>query len=456
VLIDTNQEGEATIPLQEAFGISGKVLDAETRQPIPEFKLTWGYSYGEEEDFFQWQPRAALVGSNGTYTVTLEQAYWPRIRLMAEADGYAPAATQSFPPHGKHTFDFELKQGKGLSGVVELPNGEPLDRVRVYLTENSTSVYMSEEGRIQPRVARSRNMATDAKGRFQFPPVLEPWSIIVAHDNGYAEAKASEVAETGKVVLQPWARVRGVVKVGPKPEQNQSAYLQNMLYRYGEGGRRFPALALYIEKKLEADGSFVFEKVPPGERKIVLRYKFREGSGAIPLSHSVVFSARAGETAEVTLGGTGRPVVGKVKVVEGDAGGVDWMRDVHSLTTKFAESPDNKPSEVPESASQEERMAIYKKHSAEQRAFWTSEAGHAIERRTCTYVLVFKPDGSFRAENVPAGTYQLNIVPTDPTAEQYRFAPLGSLSKEVVVPEAPASQTDEPFDLGEIELKIRK
>ena len=70
-------------------------------------------------------------------------------------------------------------------------------------------------------------------------------------------------------------------------------------------------------------------------------------------------------------------------------------------------------------------------------------------RAVRTYVLSFEADGSFRAEDVPPGTYELKIHVTKPSANP-NFAAwenpadvLGSLTREVVVPSG-----DMPFDLG--------
>ena len=71
-----------------------------------------------------------------------------------------------------------------------------------------------------------------------------------------------------------------------------------------------------------------------------------------------------------------------------------------------------------------------------------------------TYVLVFNPDGSFRADNVSAGSYTLNIAPTQPGEENWREKAMGSLTKKIIVPAVGGGQSDKPFDLGTLELVI--
>ena len=86
----------------------------------------------------------------------------------------------------------------------------------------------------------------------------------------------------------------------------------------------------------------VIEKVPPGERQIYHKLSFRDGKqGIIPATHAMPLIVRTGETTQVTIGGTGRPIVGRVAVVGYDQP-IDWRGDVHYLTLKLPD-PSEKP-----------------------------------------------------------------------------------------------------------------
>ena len=90
--------------------------------------------------------------------------------------------------------------------------------------------------------------------------------------------------------------------------------------------------------------------------------------------------------------------------------------------------------------------------------FWSSDAGMAGLRSARTYVLIFKPDGTFRIDDVPAGTYLLRLGLTDPVDDS-RFSPglerayYAHLETEIVIPEAQDANDQTPFDLGTFELK---
>jgi len=69
-----------------------------------------------------------------------------------------------------------------------------------------------------------------------------------------------------------------------------------------------------------------------------IEYRFKDDrDGNQALSHGFSVSVKPGETKEAILGGTGRRLLGQIKLLGGDAQDVDWKRDVHRLTLVLPE-----------------------------------------------------------------------------------------------------------------------
>jgi hypothetical protein len=201
----------------------------------------------------------------------------------------------------------------------------------------------------------------------------------------------------------------------------------------------------------DANGNFDFDKVPPGEHRLAVEYRFKDDrDGNQPLSHGFPVTVKAGETTEATLGGTGRRVIGNVKLVGGDVSDVDWKRDVHRLTLLFPGDP------APDNAGRGfigETLVFLGGVNPNSQPM-TAEAMRARQRAERTYVLLFDTNGVFHIDNVPAGKYMLNLDVSDPEEEYYNRRSMGRLSKEIVVPDEPNAKVNAPFELGTVELTI--
>ena len=201
---------------------------------------------------------------------------------------------------------------------------------------------------------------------------------------------------------------------------------------------------LYLETKTDASGGFSFDKVPPGQCS-VFRQQRRAQTGFE--SHETSVVVNAGAVTQVVLGGGGRTMVGNA-VLAGATDPIDWEAVAVQLSLKTANEPGPRPKRD-DFSSREDYIAaadrFFEAHRARQRfgAFCDS-------------------NGSFRLPDVPAGTYELEIKVRDSKVDSVSPhdlsdpAPeIGSLVREVVVPEIPEGQSAEPVDLGTLELVPR-
>jgi len=448
---------EHTFNLRRMSRVFGRVVDAETKKPVDQFVVITGRSYNSDEPI-RWERYDTQAGRKGEYSARLTEysSQGGRSQIMVEAPGYLPAASPVFTKAGVYTNDFELKRGRGIAGIVQLADGTAVSNATVVLVERSDSAYMEKPGEFARSSSGGAYQRSNARGQFEFPAKLEPHTVFAAHELGYAEVRASNVLATGKVVLQSWGRIKGLLRVGKKVEPGQSVMLQSGNWRYGFEGRFSAPLSLNLKVDPEADGSFVIDKVPPGERKTSLHFKLNERENSrTAYSHGTPVTVKAGETSEVTIGGGGRTVVGRMTILGGTPEDVDWRRDQHTMQSQVQLPAHISPPVVTGNMTDEERRKVHQEYNERATAFWRTDEGRALEHRQRNYILRFETNGTFRVDNVEPGKYQIYVSLTNPDRPDNYYEHIGSMNKDVTIPPAPSDKPDEPFDLGLSEVSVR-
>lgn len=423
---------ELTLRLARTFLFTGRVLDAETGQPITAFRLVRGRVWGGfEEDQTSWQAERdrPLSNAEGTFSLGLDYQSGGRVRFMAVAEGYLPEASPAFDETGWHEHEFKLKKGSGPRGVVVNAAGQPVEGAEVAVL--GFGYVALQPGSLRSLGASTVHVAkTDAAGRFSLPALLPNPQLIAVHaEQGFAELSAGELAVAGKIALLPWGRVEGVMKIGSKVAADREVALVNQSTT--PSGLQFDFNA--YKTRTDAEGRFAFDKVPPGERQLMRPIPF--GRGGWSWSHLQRLTVKAGEVTTVTYGGTGRPVIGRV-VSSDPTRKMDWASGHHTLGTRFPQPPAEL--RTPES------MRAWQKSPEFKEAFSNQHY----------YAPTWSEDGSFRIDDVLPGRYQLTLMFMEP-GDNFPQTSIGSISRDVEVPEIPGGQTDEPLDLGELKLTLR-
>ena len=446
---------EQRFSIQKTPRVLGRVIDADTKKPLVEFTVIRGYAYNAGEPV-RWERYHAVRGRRGEYAMRLnDYATGTRLQVLVEAPGYLPQAVPLITKGGVQTNDFELKKGKGPAGLVETPDGLPVAGATVALVDANEYGYMDRIGEVRRVNNFGEYARTDASGHFEFTPRLESHSVIVAAPKGYAELRVSNFLAAGKIVLQPWGRIRGVVR-GGLLEPTSWVRLQNPDHSPGDEGRTTAPLWLYLKADVDEDGAFIFSRVPPGERKVYLEFKLNErNNGRGVMSHGTLVDVQPGATAEVTFGGTGRRVIGRVDLSTGDPRDVDWRRDPHSLTTVMQSGPGFPVLNYSNSATEEERRQQTVDHQRRVAEYWRTPEGRALKQAQHGCVVLFATNGAFRIESVEPGNYQLALNFTDPAGGDNSYWSIGSHYQAITVPPAPPGKPDEPHDLGTIKVQIR-
>ncbi len=441
----------------------GYVSDAETGQPLDNFTV-WmstvepaytGYDRLMSKPF---PARMRATGKAGKFSFT-NSGVLSGYTLEARADGYTPGQTTGRRPLTNDTaFDFKLEAAASLSVVVQMPDGTPVSGAAAMLCNEQPrtspmhppprhGAYMKVPGQFE---LSAKHLETDAQGRFSYQPEAGVKKILVFNAAGFASITPAQLAASPTVTLLPWGSVAGVLKIGSQLGANQTIGLSLPAMLYDE----WSGYSVFLQTKTDAQGRFNLEGVPPGTLVLSHRLSFRDSQkvGIIPNSQQTHIQVQAGQTTQITLGGKGWKVVGKVKV-NGPERSVDWKFDVQWLNSKSAGPPAPHPKDFA-SAEDYERAELQWEQG--ERALWASAAGLEAQQHQRRYVLDFDADGSFKIDDVIPGTYELSIKVSDPNAPGPFLGSPGqtilSLTKEMVIPEVTAGADGEPFDLGDLEL----
>ncbi len=421
---------DTTITLHPRPRVSGSVTDAETGELIESFTLTPGEA--TQSDRFHWQTSRSIKATNGQFEEELQIPFHPSypMVLRAEAEGYVPAVSESFAVTDENVErHFNLQRSVPITGIIRGPDGEPVEGAEVYLTLGRAAFDPGNVNQLLKAIPDSDKLVTGPDGTYSFKPREQPFGIGVIAEEGFARRWPAELAESTVVELVPWGRIEGRYFIGDQPQAD-------VKIRVNIDGVTGPALgwSYYLyESTTDAEGRFVIERVTPG-----FANAFTSKSSPYP------FEVLPGETVEIKIGGSGRPLVGRVEVPGDVSLPIGLDRTSGGLSQPLPPRPGP---EVTAGLSEEEQIAFFADwyQTPEGRAWKLAYRGHVVR---------VAADGSFRVEDVEPGVYQLKLKLTDrepgvrTTIDRTEI--LATLEQEVTVPEG-----GEPLDLGTFPLDVR-
>jgi thiol-disulfide isomerase/thioredoxin len=363
-----------------------------------------------------------------------------------EATGYVPVGAKDLTfKDGSVVFDARMKKSAGLGGMVLLPDGKPAAGADVLLG-------MGDDRRLV-RVAELRGGAlsdaharTDKEGRFVLPPKAGDVRVSVLHDAGWADVSLPGDASNATIELTPYAVVEGRAVMGGKPLAGTDVEVMPIFERE-EIAARGPRMMVKQDSgqwmaKMDAEGRFKVHGLIDGEYRLSIRLGERTADPFSTTSaYTMELRLKPGEHAVLTLGGSGRPVTGKLT----------RGRDAESV-------------ELPRWGTLRVPMPIYlrpanwtKLNDTEKRllmdAFHESPVYKAYTSEPTQYAVDIQRDGTFRAEDVPAGKYLLDInVQARIPEDQNGYHIVASAGKEVTVPEMAGGTMAEALDIGTVEM----
>lgn len=417
--------------LQRSLRVAGAVTDAKTDEPIAAFTVIPTSTADRRPTSFERDDAVAF--RHGQYALAFnwpvpgERVFW------FEAEGYRPSPSRPVRfDEGTVTLDMVLTPGEAplrqpVAGVVRLTDGSPAAGATVYLATRSRGLGVLDGEPLYPDRVLSKTAGPD--GSFRFPPQPEPGIVVVLDDRGVAERTEDELADS-PLTLSPWGRVEGVVRVNGAPSPFAEVDVD---VRVAHSARQGDPVSYEYRDTADERGRFSIDRLPPGEAAI---------TRGVPISANGVgfgpwqaIRIEPGETLELTVGGAGRPVVGRLAIPEGLA--LDPVRSGARLGLKPPPGP-----EVPENLSPDERRDWLRR--------WPeTEAGRAYrawqaDRRS--YPVILDADANFRADDVRPGTYLLDLRLIDLETDE----PARVESAPIEVPEADGDAAHEALDVGEV------
>ena len=316
--------------------------------------------------------------------------------VQIEAPGYRTyrTAKRFRSGDGDVALDIRLEPAPRFVGSVVDEAGRPVKNARVYrsTTSEQFSLNRVEEPGANEYDINNR-IQMDGNGGFEIAALVEKYSIIALSPDGYGEVTRAAGELPGQVRLARWAKVSGKLVQSGRPMPNCSVMLTTI--RLGGGDE--PHVFINLQTQTQPDGSFAFDRVPPGPCHVQGWLHF---SAASPLtsSESVPLQLAPGQAVDVRLGGSGIEVSGQL-VAENQPSGFDYHFAINDLV---ARQPGIDP------------PAFLAGKGFDWHKGWTDALRNSPEGRTYletlhTWFVKPEPDGRIRITGVPPGKYDFSV-----------------------------------------------
>lgn len=353
-----------------------------------------------------------------------------------------------------------------LSGVALIADGKPAEGAEVVLCEpNNRGSLFQFKGNPDEESRRAEIYKQDAQivitgpdGKFMFKTHAKYFGLVVRHSDGVTIVNEETLPKDGKVKVHPWGRVEGVLKEGDKVVQSHMVNIdcdtpRNMPLS-SNSINDIPRIIYSYMVTTDDQGRFVFDHIHSGLARIGARVDM--GDGTFTFNPMLPINIMPDETTRFNLGGMGRRVIGRVMLNKYS----DPSYRIEDCMISLRPSAPRPP----ESVTKQGRNAVQK---------WRTEWEQTPEGKAYdaikNYYRDVQPDqdGVFQYSDVPAGKFSVQITANEmrelklPPGVQskIRRVPgqlLDMISKEFEIPPMKGGRSDEPLDLGKMEILAAK
>jgi hypothetical protein len=331
-----------------------------------------------------------------------------------------------------------------LHGTVRMEDGRPLSNALVRLATPQAQVRLYETGMpvvlmppADPQTKLSllqasipRLATTDPEGKFVFefagPPQDMRMALAITSDSGYALVTATELMSNHNIVVQPWGRVEGELRIGKSPGAHQ---IVNLGIWGSESTYDWSLVSHGVSVNTDEQGRFVFPRVAPGDVWLTRTVTVRPRDGRQSGHHYI--KVLAGQTNRVSLGGFGCTLAGRV-VWDGPEKpvfhGSMWAQQNHNMRPPRGWR----------------QMAVDERRVYE-RQWRDSSEGELFKCEVRNYEFAVGPDGSFRVEDILPAHYRMQV-----RSDGFRIGGKTPAAEiEIDVPEVDESK-EEGLDIGDL------
>ncbi len=366
-------------------------------------------------------------------------------QVVLPADKYLPVYASGESP-------YEVEVEKGISAgrpmpkvqqfaiAVLTPDGEPASGAEAAIIKAHQYVGIENNHFNSSYGTRVRKVGAD--GLLKVRRDVAHYEVVVLHKTGWACAARKDVEAVGQIRLKPMGAIAGTIHIGSRVGAGEEV----MASHTEMGGPESGQVSFTYRVTADQKGHFSLPEVVTGRLEASWLRKGRNRS-QYGTSRTKVM-VEAGKTASVSIGGKGRPVTGRMQIPPELAGRIAsaWIsgRLITGVTDPWGgiKLP-HTWMDMSETERREWSAAYFAKRKQE-------NGGQAYG--TTSYMFQIEPDGTFRIEDVVAGSYQLSLTVHDMQSGNGRPESVGTVNKHFEVPEMKAGRSDEPLSLGELPL----
>jgi beta-lactamase regulating signal transducer with metallopeptidase domain/protocatechuate 3,4-dioxygenase beta subunit len=428
--------------------LSGRVLDAKTKQPLPKFQVTPGVR--SESNRISWADVETFTAVDGFFELRLERDY-PAQLVKVHAPGYATLDSREVKSQeGRVELLFELEPSLGMQAQVLTPTGEPAAGAHIALGIPNAQISIQNGEFILGQTYAQQTIA-DEQGRFQFPGPTTDYQLLIVHPSGFAVSKHHRTnAEDSAATLQltAWATAEGNYQIAGQPAAGiQLSITSGEVDSLGPG---HPRILISHSTVTDQNGRYKFSRVFPGKGWVARDIVRMVGQGATDVASSTCKSTTfvAGESTRIDFEDVGASATGRLLPDKEIDPSVWPFVDIDIRVDRDIDSPPL-PLEYNELSDEAKSQWLKEWLATDPGKTWQAaftEAQSLAEQHP-SYRVTVDRDGRFRVEDIVGGNYVLNVQSEGGQTSVHR------LRYKFNIPES-AAAARQAIDLGEIAVTV--